>query len=58
MIPIYRRQRLFHSTAMALIALISCVTVLSAQAEEDKKPNIVIGATTLASSMSALIQRA
>jgi arylsulfatase len=42
MIPIYRRQRMFHSAAMALITLTSCVTALSAQAAEDKKPNIVI----------------
>jgi len=42
MIPICRRQRLFHSAAMVLIALTSCVAALSSQAAEDKKPNIVI----------------
>jgi len=41
MIPTYRRQRLFRSATMTLIALISCATVLSAQAA-DKKPNIVV----------------
>ena len=41
MIPIYRRQRLFQSAAIALVALIACFFALTAQAE-DKKPNIVV----------------
>ena len=40
MIPLYRRQRLFHSTAMALVALTACFASLTAQAE-DAKPNIL-----------------
>ena len=40
MIPLYRRQRLFHSTAMAIVALTTCFASLTAQAE-DTKPNIL-----------------
>jgi hypothetical protein len=40
MIPLYWRQRLFHSTAMALVALTACFASLTAQAE-DVKPNIL-----------------
>jgi len=41
MIPTHRRQRLFHSAALALIALTACLFVSTAQAE-DKKPNIIL----------------
>jgi len=41
MIPIHRRQRLFHSAAIALAALTACLFALTAQAE-NKKPNIVV----------------
>lgn len=41
MIPIHRRQRLFHSAAIALAALTGCLFALTAQAE-NKKPNIVV----------------
>ncbi|MEI7868485.1 MAG: arylsulfatase [Candidatus Methylumidiphilus sp.] len=40
MIPLYRRQRLLHSAALALIALTACFISLPTQAE-DKKPNIM-----------------
>ena len=40
MIPNHRRQRLFHSAALALIALTACLFVSTAQAEE-AKPNIL-----------------
>ncbi len=52
MILICRRQRLFNSAAMALIALTSCVAALSSQAAEDKKPNIVIIRPTLTGSLT------
>ena len=39
--PNHRRQRLFHSAALALIALTACLFVSTAQAE-DKKPNIIL----------------
>jgi arylsulfatase A-like enzyme len=42
MIPLYRRQRLFHSVAIAFVALSSGLFVSTAQAEEQKKPNIVV----------------
>ena len=45
MIPIPRRQRLFQPTAIALTALVACLFVSTAQAEEQaaaKKPNIVV----------------
>jgi arylsulfatase A-like enzyme len=41
MIPIYRRQRLFHPAAIALAALSTCFFASTTQAEE-KKPNIVV----------------
>ena len=41
MIPIYRRQRLFHYAALALVALTACSFVSTAQAA-DKKPNVVM----------------
>ena len=41
MIPLYRRQRLFHSAALALVALTACSFVSTAQAA-DKKPNVVM----------------
>jgi hypothetical protein len=41
MVPIHRRQRLFHSAALAFIALTAFFVSLTAQAE-DKKPNIVV----------------
>ena len=40
MIPNHRRQRLFHSAALALVALTACLFVSTAQAE-DAKPNIL-----------------
>ena len=40
MIPNHRRQRLFHSAALALVALTACLFVSTAQAEE-AKPNIM-----------------
>ena len=40
MIPNHRQQRLFHSTALALVALTTCFFSLTAQAE-DAKPNIL-----------------
>ena len=40
MILNHRRQRLFHSAALALIALTACLAPLTAQAE-DAKPNIM-----------------
>ena len=40
MIPLYQRQRLFHSTAMAIVALTACFASLTAQAE-DAKTNIL-----------------
>jgi hypothetical protein len=40
MYPIHRRQRLFHSTALALVALTACFASLTAQAE-DTKSNIL-----------------
>jgi arylsulfatase A-like enzyme len=40
MIANHRRQRLFHSAALALIALTTCFISLTAQAE-DAKPNIM-----------------
>ena len=40
MIPNHRRQRLFHSAGLALIALTACFVSLTAQAE-DAKPNIL-----------------
>jgi hypothetical protein len=40
MIPLYRRQRLFHSMAMALVTLTACFASLTAQAE-DTKPNFL-----------------
>ena len=45
MIPIPRRQCLFHPAAIALTALAACLFVSTAQAEEQaaaKKPNIVV----------------
>ena len=42
MIPLYRRQRLFHSVAIAFVALSAGLFVSTAQAEEQKKPNIVV----------------
>jgi arylsulfatase len=41
MVPIHRRQRLFHSAALVFIALTVFFVSLTAQAE-DKKPNIVV----------------
>ena len=41
MISIHRRQRLFHSASLALIALTACFVSLTVQAE-DKKPNIIL----------------
>ena len=41
MISIHRRQRLFHSVSLALIALTACFVSLTVQAE-DKKPNIIL----------------
>ena len=40
MIPNHRRQRLFHSVGLALVALTACFISLTAQAE-DAKPNIL-----------------
>ena len=45
MIPIHRRQRLFHPAAIALVALTVGLFATTAQAEEQtetKKPNIVV----------------
>ena len=41
MIPNHRRQRLFHSAVLALVALAACFVSLTVQAE-DKKPNIIL----------------
>ncbi|MFZ2170261.1 MAG: sulfatase-like hydrolase/transferase, partial [Methylococcaceae bacterium] len=41
MIPIHRRQHLFHAAASVLLALTICFVSLTTQAE-DKKPNIVV----------------
>ena len=41
MVPIHRRQRLFHSAALAFIALTAFFVSITVQAE-DKKPNIVV----------------
>ena len=46
MIPNHRRQRLFHSAGLALVALTACFASLTAQAEDTKpqegaKPNIM-----------------
>ena len=41
MISIHRRQLLFHSVSLALIALTACFVSLTVQAE-DKKPNIIL----------------
>ena len=46
MIPNHRRQRLFHSAALALVALTACFASLTGHAEEtkpqeDAKPNIM-----------------
>ena len=44
MIPNHRRQRLFHSAALALVALTACLFVSTAQAEDANKrskPNIM-----------------
>ncbi len=40
MIPLYRRQRLFHSTAIVLVALTACFASLTVHTE-DVKPNIL-----------------
>ena len=45
MIPLYRRQRLFHPAALALLALTAGLFASTARAEEQaeaKKPNIVV----------------
>ena len=36
MIPIHRRQRLFQSAAIALVALTACLFASTAQAEEQR----------------------
>jgi hypothetical protein len=42
MFPIHRRQRLFHSTALALVALTACFASLTAHAEDAKPNNLFI----------------